>query len=335
MTPWVRAETARTPCIPTALQRSSRSSTPRPQRLYGTARQFSPLRCKAGLTAGCRLDVTARPVVYALLDRTRSSTDAMLSSTCCCSSLATGGVPCRRPSPTNINEPWPLARTSRHRSGSVGPAQMRKQQMGSTSQPRPIRTNENTIAGLVVAVRTFQDLTRRFPRDTAAVTGLGDAYRGRVPRLLSSPPFTARRYLHLALEQYNRAAELGRRPMTPTSVGAGADRSCSCPPCGRPAVPLVAGSPRPRSCAGGPAGGSAGSARLRRRGGRCSTSRPGGPGCIPDTCLVLPDALYRLGAVVDGCRLTGAARVSLVQVGGAGGTVQDLSLIPRTGMTDM
>jgi hypothetical protein len=89
----------------------------------------------------------------------------------------------------------------------VGQAQMRDLQL--TFTPRPSLTDDKTRRGLAAAISTFQALTERFPRDTAAVTGLGDAYLRAGLRLLYSEPFTARHDLRLAMAQYNRAAVLG------------------------------------------------------------------------------------------------------------------------------
>ena len=271
----------------------------------------------------------AGPAAYALLDRTRSSggCDAQLdllllvASDWWSSLQKTLTDEYQRTVAACPNEPTP--------GWIVGQAQMRKQQMGSTSQPRPIRTNENTIAGLVVAVRTFQDLTRRFPRDTAAVTGLGDAYLRAGSRLLSSQPFTARRYLQLALEQYNQAAELGDAHDADLGraralIGLGEARRAV-----DTAVPLVAGSPRPGAAlevlleAQQEAHDFAGAEDVAQRLDRA------GPAAFPTPALFYPTPYTALTPLSMGADTLAPLRVSLVQVGGAGGTVQDLSLIPQ------
>ena len=130
----------------------------------------------------------------------------MVSSTCCCSSPETTSRRLRiladeqrRTVAACANEPTP--------DWIVGQAQMRDLQL--TFTPRPSLTDDKTRRGLAAAITTFQALTERFPRDTAAVTGLGDAYLRAGLRLLYSEPFTARHDLRLAMAQYNRAAVLG------------------------------------------------------------------------------------------------------------------------------
>jgi hypothetical protein len=85
----------------------------------------------------------------------------------------------------------------------VGQAQMRN--LGIPLSPRPTYSNEELGDTLTTVITTFRDLTRRFPRDPAAVTGLGDAYLRVGLRLLYTQPFTARHDLRLAVAQYNRA----------------------------------------------------------------------------------------------------------------------------------
>jgi cellulose synthase operon protein C len=122
----------------------------------------------------------------------------------------------------------------------VGQAQMRNLELMFT--PRgPTFTDDKTRKGRAAAIITFQALTVRFPRDTAAVTGLGDAYLRAGLRLLYSQPFTARQDLRLDVAQYNRAAELGADlGRARALVGLGES-----PRAVRIAAPFVASSPRP------------------------------------------------------------------------------------------
>jgi Tfp pilus assembly protein PilF len=77
------------------------------------------------------------------------------------------------------------------------------------ARPRPNRAGDETEAVLAASITTFEGLAERFPNDTRVRTGLGDAYLGAGLRLLTIAPFTARNDLKLAIQQYNRAAELG------------------------------------------------------------------------------------------------------------------------------
>jgi hypothetical protein len=148
----------------------------------------------------------AAPAAFGMLDRTRSSggCDAQLNLLLLVAGddHTTTGIladELQRTVSACANEPTP--------DWIVGQAQMRNLQL--TFTPRPSLTDDKTRGGLAAAITTFQALTERFPRDTAAVTGLGDAYLRAGLRLLYSEPFTARQYLRLAVAQYNQAATLG------------------------------------------------------------------------------------------------------------------------------
>lgn len=91
----------------------------------------------------------------------------------------------------------------------TGQAQMRRLQ--GDVEPRPAYIDSYARTSLGMALSTFQVLAGRFPRDTAVVTGLGDAYLRAGLLLLYSNPFTARDDLRQAVGQYNRAAQLGDR----------------------------------------------------------------------------------------------------------------------------
>lgn len=89
----------------------------------------------------------------------------------------------------------------------VGQAQMRTQT--NQSDPRPAQTDANTRIAMATSRATFEHLSERFPDDAWVRSGLGDSYLRSGLRLLSSEPFTARDYLRRAVAQYNRSAELG------------------------------------------------------------------------------------------------------------------------------
>ncbi|NTY60900.1 tetratricopeptide repeat protein [Mycolicibacterium sphagni] len=89
----------------------------------------------------------------------------------------------------------------------TGQTQMRM--ITDEDRPRPNRADDETKAALATSLTTFEGLAERFPNDTWVRTGLGDAYLRAGLRLLTIAPFTARNDLTLAMQQYNRAAELG------------------------------------------------------------------------------------------------------------------------------
>ncbi len=89
----------------------------------------------------------------------------------------------------------------------AGQTQLRMRTDDSVPHPGP--ADDDTRAALAMARATFEELVERFPDDSWVRTGLGDAYLRAGLRLLTAAPFTARNDLRLAVQQYNRAAELG------------------------------------------------------------------------------------------------------------------------------
>ena len=278
----------------------------------------------------------AAPTAFGVLDRTRSSggCDGQLDLLLLVAGddFTTTRILAdeqRRTVAACANEPTP--------DWIVGQAQMRDLQL--TFTPRPSLTDDKTRRGLAAAITTFQALTERFPRDTAAVTGLGDAYLRAGLRLLYSEPFTARHDLRLAMAQYNRAAVLGAGHDADLGraralVGLGESKR---------AVPIasqiVATSPRPGSAlevllaADEGAHDFAGAEAIARR------LAQSGPAAYPTATAFYPapresDAL---GSVAEASRplSMGAETLTplqdtLVPAGrGAGGSVQDLSFIPQ------
>ena len=278
----------------------------------------------------------AAPAAFGVLDRTRSSggCDGQLDLLLLVAGddFTTSRILAdeqRRTVSACANEPTP--------DWIVGQAQMRDLQL--TFTPRPSLTDEKTRRGLAAAISTFQALTERFPRDTAAVTGLGDAYLRAGLRLLYSEPFTARHDLRLAVAQYNQAAILGAGHDADLGraralVGLGESKR---------AVPIasqiVATSPRPGSAlevlltADEGAHDFAGAEAIARR------LAQSGPAAYPTATAFYPapresDAL---GSVAEASRplSMGAEALTplqdtLVPAGrGAGGSVQDLSFIPQ------
>lgn len=62
-----------------------------------------------------------------------------------------------------------------------------------------------TLAALHTALATFTGLAARYPRDSGALTGLGDAYLRAGTLLMPSEPFTARKDFQSAVTAYDRA----------------------------------------------------------------------------------------------------------------------------------
>lgn len=281
------------------------------------------------------LESKAAPAAFALLDRTRSSggCDGQLDLL-----LLLAGDPL---TPTGIladeqrrtvaacpHEPTP--------GWIVGQAQMRD--LGIPLTPRPTYSDHDIDAQLTSIITTFQDLTARFPQDTAAVSGLGDAYLRVGLRRLYSQPFAARYDLRLAVAQYNRAAELGAAH----DADLGRARALVALGESQRAVPLatraVADSPRP---------GGALEVLLTAKEGAHDFSGAenvagildrSGPAAYPVAAAFYPDPRNSdaVGSVAEASRplSMGAETLAplhdvLVPPGGAGGTVADLSFIPQ------
>ena len=217
----------------------------------------------------------------------------------------------------------------------VGQAQLRN--LGIPVTPRPTYSDDESGAILTAIISTFRDLTQRFPRDAAAVTGLGDAYLRVGLRLLYSQPFTARHDLRLAVAQYNRAAELGAvhdadlgRARALVSLG----ESQRAVPI---ATEIVSDSPRP--------GGALEVLLAAEEGAHDFASAEtvarhldqAGPDAYPAPTAFYPAPSHSdaVGSLADASRplSMGAETLAplhdvLVPPGGAGGTVADLSFIP-------
>ncbi|PJE18798.1 MAG: hypothetical protein CK429_02590 [Mycobacterium sp.] len=150
----------------------------------------------------------AAPVAFALLDRIRGSggCDAQLDLLL----LVAGDYRTSMEALLNEYQNSSVACPNDPTPGWItGQAQMRR--LYGDMEPRPARVDSYTRTSIGMALGTFQVLAGRFPRDTAVITGLGDAYLRAGLLLLYSNPFTARDDLQQAVGQYNRAAELGDR----------------------------------------------------------------------------------------------------------------------------
>jgi Zn-dependent protease len=88
----------------------------------------------------------------------------------------------------------------------VGQAQIRR---GLEEAPEPTYANHIVLDELAQARSTFARLVAAYPNETAAVTGLGDAYLAAGMYLSVSRPFSAREDFLDAFRQYDRAAALG------------------------------------------------------------------------------------------------------------------------------
>jgi len=277
----------------------------------------------------------AAQLAYAILDRTRASSgcDGQLDLL-----LLLAGDPLtraeiladehQRTAAACPDEPTP--------GWIVGQAQMRN--LGIPLTPRPTYSDHDIDAKLTAIITTFQDLTTRFPHDTAAVSGLGDAYLRVGLRLLYSQPFTARHDLRLAVAQYNRAAQLGAAH----DADLGRARALVALGESQRAVPLatraVADSPRP---------GGALEVLLTAKEGAHDFSGAenvagildrSGPAAYPVAAAFYPDPRNSdaVGSFADASRplSMGAETLApladvLIPPGGAGGTVTDLSFIPQ------
>lgn len=217
----------------------------------------------------------------------------------------------------------------------VGQAQLRY------SQPELYTTKAGAFDAVATrpvftAIATFRALQRRFPSSVAAITGLGDAYLQAGARLSGSEPFTARGYLRLARDQYERAVSLGG------GTGAAAGLAHALVALGQPSRAVgilrpLTGATRPgailellieaqeaeRDFAGAARTGKA----LADAGPRSYPS--GGPlfpmpgeGAVPG----LADASRPYSLGID---TSYPLQDQLLPGGGAGGSVNDLSFIPR------
>lgn len=216
----------------------------------------------------------------------------------------------------------------------VGQAQMRSPTY--QSDPRPTQVDTTTTGAMAASRATFEHLAERFPGDAWVRSGLGDSYLRSGLRTLYSQPFTARDYLQRAVAQYNRAAEFG------DTLGADVGRARALVGLGQPdqAATLAtraAGSSRPgaalevllnaRQTAHDMPAAIDAARRLDRAGASAyppvseffpmptTTDR----GLPFDTTLPLSSGANTLAPL----------HVSLAPVGGAGGSVEDLSFIPQ------
>lgn len=277
----------------------------------------------------------AAQLAYAVLDRTRESggCDGQLDLLLLVAGdpLTTTGILAdeqRRTVAACPHEPTP--------GWIVGQAQMRD--LGIPVTPRPTYSNGESGATLTRIITTFQDLTRRFPQDAAAISGLGDAYLRVGLRLLYSQPFTARYDLRQAVAQYNRAAELGAAH----DADLGRARALVALGESQRAVPIakqvVANSPRPGGALEVLLGAEEGAHDFASAESVAHQLDLVGPDAYPAATAFYPapsnsDAV---GSLADASRplSMGAETLApehdvLIPPGGAGGTVTDLSFIPQ------
>jgi cellulose synthase operon protein C len=215
----------------------------------------------------------------------------------------------------------------------AGQSELRVLQVGDSAD----YADPEVVAHLRGAVAAFSHLAAEYPRDTGALTGLGDAYLRTATYLRSSEPFTARRDFRLAITEYNRASALGdERDATPGAaralIGLGAPATAA-----RLLAPLATSSAGPGQLlelliTADEAARDFGQAvtvarRLDRLG---SAAYPNGDALLPvpqsgsvdildDNSLPLSFGVGRMA------RLTS----QLIIGGGAGATLQDLSFIPQ------
>ncbi len=216
----------------------------------------------------------------------------------------------------------------------VGQFQMR--QTGLELSREDTSVYSDTVAEFGLAIATFTRLVTTFPSDTAAVSGLGDAYLRAGTYLAAAQPFSARRYLRSAVTEYNRAAKLGaEREVQPglarALIGLGRPQ-----PAGKLIAPLANTSSHPgpllelQIAADESAGDFAGAETVGRKLAALGpASYPNGTAYFPD-----PNPGYAGGLRDASNALSlGSDRLSpfqdeLVGRGGAGGSLQDLSFLP-------
>ena len=221
----------------------------------------------------------------------------------------------------------------------LGQSQLRGLPLSSAASsifpPRSVKARMLTTVQSTFA--TFRRLAAAYPDDTGVLTGLGDAYLRAGTRLRSTEPFTARQDLRSALAQYTRASALGGvRDAAPglarTLIAMGAPGEAA-----RLLRPFARASAFP-----GPwlemlitadeAAHDFGAAETAAR-----HLDQLGTSAYPDGVALFPQlGDYSVDALDDdslplsfGTDRLAPLSVTLVFTGGAGGTVQDLSFIPR------
>jgi cellulose synthase operon protein C len=187
-------------------------------------------------------------------------------------------------------------------------------------------------------VVTMQGVVTRFPRSVLAHTGLGDAYLGTAVWLGGRQPFTSRAFFQQALAEYNAAAELGgAREAAPGQaralIGLGDPARAAAL-----LAPLLDNSAAPGglleiAIAAEESAHRFGDAeRLARRLDHLGpSSYPVGRGMLPDPgLLVRDDTLQDTSVPLSlGTETLSTLRATVVAAGGAGGSAEDLSFIPR------
>ncbi len=202
--------------------------------------------------------------------------------------------------------------------------------------PPPPTADPQAVAALRASAATFGHLATEYPHDAAVLTGLGDSYLRTGTYLRSSEPFTARQDFKSAIAVYNRAAALGdERDASPgvarALIGLGEPAAAA-----RLLSPLARSSPFPGQLLDlliaadeaaheyGPAVTAA--QRLRQLG---TTSYQEGDALIPVPQSHSLDALDDVSFPLSfGAGRLAPLTTQLILPGGAGGLVQDLSLIP-------
>jgi len=193
------------------------------------------------------------------------------------------------------------------------------------------------LTALHSAIATFRRLAAAYPGDMGVLTGLGDAYLRAGTHLMLAQPFTARQDLRSAMEAYRRASALGGardaalglaralialgKPGEAVQVLRPVTRASAFP--GPSLEILIAADEAARDFRAAETA----ARQLDRLG---SQAYPHGVALFPESAGDGIDALddATLPLSFGAGRLT-ALSTTLVFSGGAGGSVQDLSFIPR------
>ena len=220
----------------------------------------------------------------------------------------------------------------------VGQAQLRSidlwviPSLVSTAPP-----DGRTLAALHTALVTFTGLAAGYPRDTGALTGLGDAYLRAGTLLMPSEPFTARKDFQSAVTAYDHAvAAGGARNAAPglarALIGLGEPAEAI-----RVLTPFATASAHPGPWLEILIGadeaahdfGAAGTVaqRLDKLG---PSAYPAGAALFPRPTTSAVDTLSDMSLPLSlGADTLRPLTAELILPGGAGGSVQDLSFIPE------
>jgi tetratricopeptide (TPR) repeat protein len=220
----------------------------------------------------------------------------------------------------------------------VGQAQLRSldlwviESLVSTAPP-----GGRTLVALHTALATFTGLAAGYPRDTGALTGLGDAYLRAGTLLMPSEPFTARKDFQSAVTAYDRAvAAGGARNAAPglarALIGLGEPAEAI-----RVLTPFATASAYPGPwleilIAADEAAHDFGAAETAaQRLGRLGPSAyPAGTFLFPRPTTSAVDTLSDMSLPLSlGADALTPLTAVLILPGGAGGSVQDLSFIPE------